>query len=356
MMHQVDFTAIVTHAYFYLIREREFAIRGEDVYKLGITKQVMGLKIPRFDGYKKGSELVMITECPMALLETIETSLKKIFCETFQRHGDGHEFFIGNRRDMSNLIYKACDDAWTEDQQRLRAETLRSVLQLQEAHHESGSMTVQSAQQKKACKAAEEAEKAAKEAEKAAEDSRRVTEEETNFTRWFNERVEIKADAFVKQASWYTDYRLWAVSADVVPIAEGTAIATFKRLYSSKGISVGNKTYGIELHAPTPTERAVPLEISFLADLAEKTDRDSFCLAGADLLTDFIAYVHELHGNADFECTSAAFGRAIQKVRGVIRDRKVRPTAYHLNKMKMLDGLIQLGFLSPGDSFSNLHG
>ena len=67
-MNRVDFAAIVTHAYFYLIREREFAIRGEDVYKLGITKQVMGLKIPRFDGYKKGSELVMITECPMALL------------------------------------------------------------------------------------------------------------------------------------------------------------------------------------------------------------------------------------------------------------------------------------------------
>lgn len=300
----------------------------------------------------------MITECPMALLETIETSLKRLFCETFQRHGDGHEFFIGNRRAMSNLIYKACNDAWTEDQQRVRAETLRSVLQLQKAHNESGSITVQSAQQKKAYKAAEEAEKAAKEAEKAAEDSRRVTEEETNFTRWFDERVEIKADEFVKQASWYTDYRLWAVSADVVPVSEGTAIAIFRRLYSSKGISVGNKTYGVKLRAPrsAPTERAVPLEIYFLADLAEKTDRHSLCLAGADLLIDFIAYVHKLHGNADFECTSAAFGRAIQKVRGVIRDRKVRPTAYRIDKMKMLDGLIQQGFLKPGESFSNLSG
>ena len=28
----------------------------------------------------------MITECPMALLETVETSLKELFCETFQRH------------------------------------------------------------------------------------------------------------------------------------------------------------------------------------------------------------------------------------------------------------------------------
>ncbi len=65
---------------------------------------------------------------------------------------------------MAELIWRACSDAWTEEQQMVRAETLKSVLQLQEVNNGSGSLT-QTAQQKKADKAAEEAEKAAKEAD-----------------------------------------------------------------------------------------------------------------------------------------------------------------------------------------------
>ncbi len=77
-----------THAYLYLIREREFVLRDLNVFKIGLTKQPMGLKIGRFDGYKKGSELLLVVECPLNLVEDIEKDLKKRFAEKFQRHDD----------------------------------------------------------------------------------------------------------------------------------------------------------------------------------------------------------------------------------------------------------------------------
>lgn len=57
--------AVNTHAYLYLLREREFVLRGEHVYKIGMTKQKMDLRISRFDAYKKASELILIVECPL---------------------------------------------------------------------------------------------------------------------------------------------------------------------------------------------------------------------------------------------------------------------------------------------------
>ena len=294
-MNYKQLCALVTHAYFYLIREREFALRGEDVYKLGITKQVMGLKIPRFYGYKKGSELIMITECPMALLESIETALKKLFCETFTRHSDGREHFIGDRRHMSDLIYKACSDAWTSEQKQLRASTLRSVLELQEATNTSGSVTHTGTKQTRkavedaspdlapaeADKASETAEAARNATELAADNARRLNQDNLSFTKWFDERVDKKVDAYVKQAVWYTDYRRWASRADIVPVAESTAVATFKRLYSATGISVGNKTYGIQLkvdpstvvgHTQTPPSHSLPETDILSAEIASADD------------------------------------------------------------------------------------
>ena len=77
---------------------------------------------------------------------------------------------------MSNLIYEACDDAWTTEQQSIRADTLKSVLHLQQVQAESG-LVKQTVQQKKAYKAADDANKAAREAEEA----RRITEEEAKL-------------------------------------------------------------------------------------------------------------------------------------------------------------------------------
>ena len=70
---------------------------------------------------------------------------------------------------MSNLIYEACDDAWTTEQQS-RADTLKSVLHLQQVQADSG-LVIQTVQQKKAYKAADDANKAAREAERGATDN-----------------------------------------------------------------------------------------------------------------------------------------------------------------------------------------
>ena len=185
-------------------------------------------------------------------------------------------------------------------------------------------------QQKKAEKAAEEAEKAAKEAEKAAEDALRITQEETNFTRWFDERVSIKADAVVKQATWYTDYRLWAVSVDVVPLSEGAAIATFKRLYTSRGISVGSKTYGIELIHLGLTTVDVPLEACFLKSFLPSQKSEVQAYSGKELFDEFVTITKKNPSNT-MKLSEKSFGSKIQKYGGLTRTRPSN-TVYTIHK------------------------
>lgn len=331
-----------THAYFYLIREREFAIRGEDVYKLGITAQVMELNVSRFKGYKKGSELIMITECPMAMLEDIEKSIKELFCKRFVKHDDGHEYFLGNHRQMANLIYKTCDDAWTDEQQQIKKDTLKSVLQLIQADNKVAPVGPVP-KQVDAKIAADDAIKSAqpatvaetiikprveKAAAEAAEENSRTIQEEKDFTQWFENRLEIKADSLVKQTVWYLDYRSWAARSQIIPLTETAAVATFKRLYGSKGISVGNKTYGIQLRTSEPisgqseSSNNCP-DISnmekWLDTVAQSGGTHGNWVSGRELFQAFVKWTTSQSLHTDFSVTK--FGTEVKKQNGVHHKR-----------------------------------
>ena len=77
-----------THGYLYILREREFVLLNQDVYKLGMTIQGRKLRINRLNAYKKDSELVLAVYCPMNRVADVERSLKRAFCQAFQRHGE----------------------------------------------------------------------------------------------------------------------------------------------------------------------------------------------------------------------------------------------------------------------------
>lgn len=354
--------SLKTHAYFYLIREREFAIRGEDVYKLGITAQSMELNVPRFKGYKKGSELIMITECPMAMLEHIEKTIKDLFCKRFVKHDDGHEYFLGNHRQMANLIYKACDDAWTDEQQQIKKDILRSVLQLSQADHKLEPVEKEATPQKRTnddvqnissnskqlalaettAKAdfeilyskisTEELEKAEgkttrndtgivnAQAEALAEEASRIAQEDEHFKQWFEHRLEFKVDSFVKQIVWYPNYRSWAAQAGVIPLPEAAAVATFKRLYASKGISVGSKTYGIKLISAIGTVTNGPESqpsniVKWLHSVAQSGGTAGEWVSGSSLYQNFEKWL--LSKELKNYISSTKFGVDIKKHAGV---------------------------------------
>lgn len=330
-----------THAYFYLIREREFAIRGEDVYKLGITAQLMDLNVARFRGYKKGSELIMITECPMAMLEDIEKSIKELFCKRFVKHDDGFEYFTGNHRQMANLIYKACDNAWTDEQQQIKKDTLKSVLQLIQADNkvapvgpvpkEADAKTTADDAFRSAAQPATITETIINShAEKAADEASRTIQDEKDFTQWFENRLEIKADSLVKQAVWYVDYRSWAARSQIIPLTETAAVATFKRLYGSKGVSVGNKTYGIKLISSEPSELLDQSESSdkcpeisnmekWLDTVAQAGGTDGNWVSGRELFHTFVKWITSQNLHTDFSVTK--FGTEVKKQNGVHHKR-----------------------------------
>lgn len=321
-----------THAYFYLIGEREFAVRGDDVYKLGITAQVMDLNVSRFRGYKKGSELIMITECPMAMLGDIEKSIKELFCKRFVKHDDGHEYFLGNHRQMANLIYKACDDAWTEEQQQIKKDTLKSVLQLIDAGNHPAKDAARKPQDaddssKMSDTVPQEMEISAKGAESSANGTEKAAEErlaldEQNFHQWFKDRVQINATAFVKQAIWYPDYRSWAVRCNITPISEGMAVATFKRLYGGQGISVGNKTYGVQMinlscqtesdHSPAENVNSIRI---WLETVAQTGGTGGAWIRGRDIFQKFVKWAS--NQSIKDEWTEHRFGKEMKKCKGV---------------------------------------
>jgi uncharacterized C2H2 Zn-finger protein len=92
-------------AYIYLIREREFVRLNEQVYKHGKTRQKFPCNIiNRLNDYKTGSELVMIKQVPEYLVDTIEQNITRTFKYCFERHEDGHEYFVGDPFKMMNII------------------------------------------------------------------------------------------------------------------------------------------------------------------------------------------------------------------------------------------------------------
>jgi hypothetical protein len=95
--------------YIYLIREREFQLRNENVYKVGRTIQsTCSLQLRRLNDYKKGSELCLVRQVSSAKVAEIETLIKAEFRKLFQRHADGHEYFHGDMEQMIDIINSVC--------------------------------------------------------------------------------------------------------------------------------------------------------------------------------------------------------------------------------------------------------
>lgn len=92
-------------AYIYLIREREFLRLNEPVYKHGKTKlKTFSLSPGRLKAYKNGSELLLIKQVPIDLVDIIEKTITKAFLTQFVKHDDGFEYFIGDPEKMMNSI------------------------------------------------------------------------------------------------------------------------------------------------------------------------------------------------------------------------------------------------------------
>ena len=87
--------------YIYIIKEREFVISKENVYKLGMSKNVKN----RMSDYPKGSQIKDITAVINA--KKSEEDLLDIFKKMFlQRTDIGKEYFQGDLQCMRNEIHK----------------------------------------------------------------------------------------------------------------------------------------------------------------------------------------------------------------------------------------------------------
>lgn len=108
-----------THAYIYLIREREFLLRAEPVFKLGRGAQNPDRVIKRIaKGYKKGSEIWLTIRCPIYFYKDVETSLIKTFRQRFEKYRDGNEYFSGDPLEMMKVITDAVQDSWLTEKTR----------------------------------------------------------------------------------------------------------------------------------------------------------------------------------------------------------------------------------------------
>jgi hypothetical protein len=87
--------------YVYLLIEREFIKTGENVYKIGLTKQK---ELMRFSQYPKGSDLLLHSMCNNC--RDTEKEIIKQFKEHFiQRNDFGNEYFEGDCNHMVYLIH-----------------------------------------------------------------------------------------------------------------------------------------------------------------------------------------------------------------------------------------------------------
>ena len=83
--------------YVYIIQEREFVRLDEQTFKIGKTGQNPPWK--RFDGYPKGSKVLLLLEVPEKHL--FERKIINVFKEKYEHMTDyGNEYFNGNVNEM----------------------------------------------------------------------------------------------------------------------------------------------------------------------------------------------------------------------------------------------------------------
>ena len=93
--------------YNYLVRERENVNTNTNVYKFGMTVQEPDNIIHRIQqGYKKGSEIILIIACEPEDAKIREQKIKKAFKENkkFVQHSDGSEHFKGDCNEMMKIM------------------------------------------------------------------------------------------------------------------------------------------------------------------------------------------------------------------------------------------------------------
>ena len=102
----------------------------------------------------------------------------------------------------------------------------------------------------------------------------------------------------------------------------------------------------------------VPLEALFLHDLVytpssggERGEQNVLSFSGADLLEKFEEFFKKACPGHKFERTANAFSRTIQNFEGVTRNRKVRPTAYIIDDVIMLQGFVKHGYIEAEPDF-----
>lgn len=106
--------ASYTHAYIYLIREREFLLLNQPIYKIGRSEQHANRVIKRIaTGYKKGSEIVLVLHTPLTMYKDVESVLKHMFCDRFKKHDDGTEYFEGDPIQMMRIINDVVCHSWS---------------------------------------------------------------------------------------------------------------------------------------------------------------------------------------------------------------------------------------------------
>ena len=83
--------------YFYILKEREFVRSGEQTWKIGKTGQNPPCK--RFDGYPKGSEIMLLLKVPNK--DIFERKVIEVFKNKYHRMVEyGNEYYRGDIDDM----------------------------------------------------------------------------------------------------------------------------------------------------------------------------------------------------------------------------------------------------------------
>ena len=113
------------NGYIYLLHEREFIDKQEDVYKIGMTSQP---NQKRFRGYPKGSRVLYQIDCPN--YKRVEKILIENFKEMFTQMKEiGTEYFKGDKRKMLRVIYSVIDDEDSANESETIKKSGKSTLQ-----------------------------------------------------------------------------------------------------------------------------------------------------------------------------------------------------------------------------------
>jgi T5orf172 domain len=102
--------------YIYLVREREHLLSNSPIYKVGMTRQHPDNQLHRLRCYKKGSEILLVLQCPQDHALMLEGRILKRFRTSFEAHPDGREHFLGEPDVMRDIIEAEVRDA--RDQSR----------------------------------------------------------------------------------------------------------------------------------------------------------------------------------------------------------------------------------------------